>query len=317
MRRDTRTRIVDWLRRERDQHISGGLYHTTQLVFAWNSSHMEGSTLTPDQTAQLYDTGALLATGPDDQIKADDVIETTNHFRAFNWMLDHVDDPVDKTLLCHMHAILKHGTSQEADPDRNVGGWKTLPNVIDPIEENHTVLPWDVPAAMNDVATEFHDLTDDPYRIAHAHWMFETTHPFSDGNGRVGRLILFKELLRLDAMPPLFRDQNHNYYIRGLKTFGTEPGYLVDTILTERDYYRKLADTLAPDRVRYTYNDDWSAQRQHIETDMETHPATNPWILTDWTDIDMTRHTPSERYIPGIGFITPDNNTTTETPRID
>lgn len=290
-------RLSEWLTRERDQKTSGGLYHSTQLVFAYNSNHMEGSTLTPEQTAQLYDTGELLPKNGDDLIRADDVIETTNHFRAFDWMLDHVDDPVDKTLVCTLHAILKRGTRQEADPDRNVGGWKTLPNVINAIQGVHTVLPADVPQAMDLVFDEFAALTDDPYAIAHAHWMFETTHPFSDGNGRVGRLILFKELMRIDAIPALIRDENRAFYIRGLSRFPEEPGYLVDTLLSERDYYRTLIDTLAPRRIECTYTDQWA------ERMTAGRPAVNPYVKTEWNGADLHAHVPSERYILGAGFV--------------
>ena len=128
-----RIRLVEWLRRERDQRVDGGLYYNTQILFAYNSNHMEGSTLSPEQTAQLYSTGALPPDGSDDQIRADDVVETRNHFHAFNWILDHVDDPVNRTMVCTLHAILKRGTSQELDPDRNVGGYKVVPNVISEI----------------------------------------------------------------------------------------------------------------------------------------------------------------------------------------
>ncbi|KFI52230.1 cell filamentation protein Fic [Bifidobacterium biavatii DSM 23969] len=297
-----KTGLAEWLRRERDQKLSHGLYHNTQLVFAYNSNHMEGSTLTPEQTAQLYDTGELLPDSGNDVIRADDVIETTNHFRAFDWILDHVDDPVDKTFVCTLHAILKRGTRQETDPNRNVGGWKILPNVINAIQGVHTVLPADVPQAMNRVFAEFAELDDDPYAIAHAHWMFETTHPFSDGNGRVGRLILFKELMRLGTVPPLIRDENRAFYIRGLSRFPAEPGYLVDTLFSERDYYQQLIDMLAPDRIDCTYVDQWK-DRRTVERECAEHPATNPYVKVHWNDTDLHSRVPSERLILGAGFV--------------
>lgn len=110
-----RVRLVDWLKSERDQHVGGGLYYNSQILFAYNSNHMEGSTLSPEQTAQLFNTDALLPDNINDEIRADDVAETTNHFNAFNWALDHVDDPVNKSLVCSLHGILKRGTSQEFD----------------------------------------------------------------------------------------------------------------------------------------------------------------------------------------------------------
>ncbi|RSX56595.1 Fic family protein [Bifidobacterium samirii] len=298
------TTLAEWLKRERDQKVTHGLYHNTQLVFAYNSNHMEGSTLTAEQTAQLYDTGELLPDG-DDIIRADDVIETTNHFRAFDWMLDHVDDPVDKTFVCTLHAMLKRGTRQETDPDRNVGGWKILPNVINAIQGVHTVLPADVPKAMELVFDEFARLTDDPYAIAHAHWMFETTHPFSDGNGRVGRLVLFKELMRLGAVPPLIRDENRAFYIRGLSRFLKEPGYLIDTLFTERDYYLRLIDMLAPGRIDCTYVDEWSDRDAAMQA-LTANPAVNPYVKDRWDTDDMHRRVPSERLILGAGFVPSD-----------
>lgn len=106
-----------------------------------------------------------------------------------------LDDPVNKSLVCSLHGILKRGTSQEFDANRNVGGYKIVPNVISQLEGIHTVLPADVPLAMKQVFSLYSQLEDDPFAIAKAHWMFESTHPFSDGNGRIGRLVMFKELL--------------------------------------------------------------------------------------------------------------------------
>ncbi|TPF86469.1 cell division protein Fic [Bifidobacterium sp. UTCIF-37] len=280
-----RIRLVEWLRRERDQRVDGGLYYNTQILFAYNSNHMEGSTLSPEQTAQLYSTGALLPDGSDDQIRADDVVETRNHFHAFNWILDHVDDPVDRTMVCTLHAILKRGTSQELDLDRNVGGYKVVPNVISEILGVHTALPADVPQAMEQVFTLYRNLRDDPYEIAHAHWMFETTHPFSDGNGRIGRLIMFKELLRLNTVPLIVRDSDKNLYVRGLSRFGEEPGYLVDTLLTERDYYEGLIERLAPDRIRYSYVSEWDPDA--VAERRGGRRISNPFVKRNWPEDDM------------------------------
>ena len=314
MAKQIRKRLVDWLRAERDQKVSHGLYQNTQLVFAYNSNHMEGSTLSPEQTAQLIDTVALLPENADDEIRLDDATETVNHLRAYDRILDLADEPVDKAMVCELHAILKHGTSQETDPSRNVGGWKTLPNVISPIEGIHTVLPRDVPRAMNDVFKAFAELRDDPYQTARAHWLFETTHPFSDGNGRIGRLVLFKEMLRLDAVPPLIRDANRNYYTRGLRRFGSQPAYLVDTLLNERDYYRTMMETLAPGMLRYTYIDEW-ADRHEVETRCESEPERNPYVRDRWNDEDLKSVTPSERFILGYGFVPPRNATSEEKGR--
>ena len=286
-------RLVDWLRRERDQRVGGGLYYNTQILFAYNSNHMEGSTLSPEQTAQLYDTGALLPDNGNDQIRADDVVETRNHFLAFNWILDHADEPVDKTMVCALHAMLKRGTSQELDPDRNVGGYKVLPNVINQVLGVHTALPADVPQAMEQVFALYRDLRDDPYGIAEAHWMFETTHPFSDGNGRIGRLVMFKELLRLDTVPVIVRDSNRNLYVRGLSRFGEEPGYLVDTLLTERDYYEALMGQFAPDRIRYSYVSAWDSTE--VAERRGGRPMSNPFVKREWSETDIHARIRRER----------------------
>lgn len=234
---------------------------------------MEGSTLSPEQTAQLFNTGALLPDNINDEIRADDVAETTNHFNAFNWALDHVDDPVNKSLVCSLHGILKRGTSQEFDANRNVGGYKIVPNVISQLEGIHTALPADVPLAMKQVFSLYSQLEDDPFAIAKAHWMFESTHPFSDGNGRIGRLVMFKELLRLDSVPALVLDEHHNLYTRALKNFPNEPGYLVDLLLNERDYYQRMIETYAPNRIRYSYVDQWN--QAGILRHLNHHPTSH------------------------------------------
>lgn len=268
-------RVVDWLRSERDARLSGSLYHITQVRFAFNSNHMEGSTLSAEQTAQLYDSGTLGTTGED--IRADDVIEAVNHFRAFDWLLDHVDDPLDEHIVTTLHAMLKRGTAQENNPVFNVGSYKLRPDVIGAgLSDTRTVLPEDVPAAMNHVFNLYANLKDDPFAIAQAHWMFETTHPFSDGNGRVGRLVMFKELLRINAMPLIVRDENRSMYVRGLSEFPSEPGYLIDTLLFERDYYQSIINQLAPGPLTCTYNDSW--ERAAVESSAAAGKIINPFV---------------------------------------
>lgn len=275
-----RIRLSEWLRRERDEHVSGGLFETTQVMFAFNSNHMEGSTLSVEQTSDLYATGSMSPADGMDAIRLDDAIETRNHFHAFNWMLDRVDQPVDDAMICQMHAILKRGTSQERNPDNNVGAYKARPNVIGGLLQEHTVLPADVPAAMREVVLAHRELGDDPFSIAFAHWLFETTHPFFDGNGRVGRLLLFKELLRIDAMPMVIQDRNRGLYVRGLREFGHTPGYLIDTLLAERDVYRDIVETMVSGRTSYTYHDAWDgAVPRKIE---------NPYLKREWDERDIS-----------------------------
>lgn len=268
---ERRESIAERLRAERDNRESHGLYYLTQVLLAFNSNHMEGSTLSAEQTAQIFETGAFLSHSGNEQVRVDDAVETANHFTAFSWLLDHIDDPVDKRLICRLHAMLKRGTRQEADPRRyNVGGYKSRPNVIGALAQIKTAAPEQVPACMERVFQACAALEDDPYGIASMHWMFERTHPFSDGNGRVGRLVLFKECLRIGTVPPLIRDENHNLYVRALTNFPEQPGYLVDLLLNERDFYQdSFIDRFAPGELTYTYADTWSpeavSERQRLD----------------------------------------------------
>lgn len=264
------SRIVERLISERDAGYSNGIYVATQLQFAWNSNHMEGSTLTPRQTAQIFNTGTFTMDGTK-RVSVDDAIETRNHFIAFRWILDHADEPVDKDLVCHLHAILKNGTRQADEPVYNVGGYKTEPNIIGDMSAPACVaLPEDVPQAMDRLFDIYAYLEDDPYQIARAHWMFEKIHPFSDGNGRVGRLVMFKELLRIDALPAIIHDSLHDRYMHNMSRFPEEPGWLVDLILFERGLYRsKVLDRVRAD-VDYTYNDRWSESDHTIQLREDT-----------------------------------------------
>ena len=235
-------RIVERLIRERDTRYGDGIYTTTQIQFAWNSNHMEGSTLTAKQTAQLFATGTYTTDGSE-QVNPDDALETRNHFAAFRWILDHADEPVDRDMVCHLHAILKQGTRQVSDSLFNVGGYKTRPNFIgNPATPTRTALPQDVPEFMDRLFDMCTKLEDEPYQIARVHWTFEKIHPFSDGNGRIGRLIMFKECLKYNIVPFIIEENLKLFYYRGLKEWYNEKGYLTDTCLTAQDKYKAYLD---------------------------------------------------------------------------
>ena len=235
-------RIVERLIRERDTRYGDGIYTTTQIQFAWNSNHMEGSTLTAKQTAQLFATGTYTSDGSE-QVNPDDALETRNHFAAFRWILDHADEPVDRDMVCHLHAILKQGTRQVSDSLFNVGGYKTRPNFIgNPVTPTRTALPQDVPEFMDRLFDMCTKLEDEPYQIARVHWTFEKIHPFSDGNGRIGRLIMFKECLKYNIVPFIIEENLKLFYYRGLKEWYNEKGYLTDTCLTAQDKYKAYLD---------------------------------------------------------------------------
>lgn len=254
-------RLVDRLIEEREQRIDHSLFYWTQVLMAYNSNHMEGSTLSAEQTRQIFESDSLLAEA-DEQVRVDDVVETRNHFVAFNYMLDHVDDPVDRDLVCRLHLLLKKGTAQESNPRYSVGSYKTGENEIGQIlglTSVPTVAVAHVPEMMELVYDQYAQLIDNPVQIAMCHWMFESVHPFSDGNGRVGRLVMFKECLRINTVPPLVRDEHHSMYIKGLGKFPEQPGWLVDLLLGERDTYEQtLMKRMGQEQLSYTYSDQWS-----------------------------------------------------------
>lgn len=203
-----------------------------------------------------------------EQVNPDDALETRNHFAAFRWILDHADEPVDRDMVCHLHAILKQGTRQVSDSLFNVGGYKTRPNFIgNPVTPTRTALPQDVPEFMDRLFDMCTKLEDEPYQIARVHWTFEKIHPFSDGNGRIGRLIMFKELLRIDALPVLVHDAYRAEYVNGISKFPDEPGWLVDTLLFERDLYRSHVLKTDAEALRYTYHDQWNMAEHRVERD--------------------------------------------------
>lgn len=297
-------RLVERMLYERDHLIQHSLFYWTQIFMSYNSNHMEGSTLTAQQTAQIYETGRLLANQRGEQIKIDDAIETANHFDAFNYILDHVDDPVDEHLTCELHAILKHGTSDTRMDWKNVGGYKTHDNEITQIlgvTSVPTAPAEHVPQLMKNVYEAYGNLDDDPVHITQAHWMFEKVHPFSDGNGRVGRLIMFKECLRLNTVPPLIRDEHHNQYTRGLDLFPEEPGWLVDLILSERDaYQQQFIERMAANSISYTYNSTWKAT--HYQHELEQAEAFRQQI----TSYAIQAHTGNDLF--GMYGMTDNNN---------
>ncbi|KFI90855.1 Filamentation induced by cAMP protein [Bifidobacterium saguini DSM 23967] len=281
-----RQRLVERMLYERDHRIQHSLFYWTQIFMSYNSNHMEGSTLTAEQTAQIYETGRFLADKSGEQISIDDAVETANHFDAFNYILDHADDPVDERMVRELHTILKRGTSDSRSGWKNVGGYKTHDNEITQIlgvTSVKTAPAGMVPQLMEEVFDAYARLDDNPVRIAQCHWMFEKVHPFSDGNGRVGRLVMFKECLRLDTVPPLIRDERHNQYTRGLDLFPQEPGWLVDLILSERDaYQRQFIEHMAAGEIHYSYNDAWKPEAHRDE--LEQAEEFERRIADQWRD---------------------------------
>jgi Fic family protein len=213
---------------ERTMKLKGGLYHLTQIAMAYNSNRIEGSQLSADQTRYLYETQTISG-----DARVDDVVETTNHFRLFDRMLDAVGEPLTASRIQRYHAILKAGTS---DADREwfaVGGWKRRANVVG----GHDTTPPDLVATEIDALLAsypgpmtFEDITD-------FHHRFEAIHPFQDGNGRVGRIIMFEQSLANAIMPFVVLDDEKLYYYRGLSEYESQPGFLRETFRHFQDSY--------------------------------------------------------------------------------
>ena len=232
---------------QRKINLSGNLYHKTQLEFAYNSNHIEGSTITPDETASIYDTGTIL-TNEDKVIVLKDATETSNHFTLFKYMLDTIEDKLSVDMIKKFHFILKDGTLTESEKEWfNVGEYKQKNNFVGNIT---TSLPKDVPNDMTNLLKWYDSISKKTIEdIIEFHVRFEHIHPFQDGNGRIGRMIMFRECLYNDIIPFYIEDRNKDFYIRGIKEYqnNNKRGYLIDTCLNSQDNYEKIAEYFLED----------------------------------------------------------------------
>jgi Fic family protein len=233
----TRT-LLDILQEEKAHKYSGGIYHKTQIDLTYNSNHMEGSRLTHDQTRYIFETNTI---GVENEVlNVDDVIETVNHFRCIDRIIDKAEAVLTEAFLKELHRILKSGTSDSRKDWFAVGDYKRIPNEVGGME---TTLPEEVPGQMRVLLSEYNSKTDKSLEdILAFHVQFERVHPFQDGNGRVGRLIMFKECLKYNIVPFIIEDDLKMFYYRGLKEWEHEKGYLTDTCLTAQDRYRAYLD---------------------------------------------------------------------------
>ena len=226
--------ILQTLRDEKNAKISGGLYHELQVRMTYNSNHIEGSRLSEDQTRLIFETRTINASGG---VPVDDIIETVNHFHAIDYVIDVAEDDLTEEIIKELHRILKQGTADAALSWFAVGDYKKRANVVGGRE---TVKPKDVPARMKALLTAYHpEAVED---IIAFHHDFESIHPFQDGNGRVGRLLLFKECLRNNIAPFIIEDDIKMFYYRCLKEWQNEPGFLRDTCLSAQDKFKKYLD---------------------------------------------------------------------------
>lgn len=235
-------KIKEALIEQKNMNLSGNLYHKTQIEFAYNTNHMEGSTITADETASIYDTGTIL-TSSDKVIVLKDATETKNHFTLFKYMLDTIEDKLSEDMIKKFHFILKDGTLTDSEKTWfNVGDYKKRKNFVGDIT---TTLPACVDKDMKDLLKWYDGLSEKKLEdIIEFHVRFEHIHPFQDGNGRVGRMIMFRECLYNNIMPFYIEDRNKSFYIRGLKEYqlNNEKGYLIDTCLNSQDNYTKMVE---------------------------------------------------------------------------
>ena len=236
--------LLEVLREQKQMRLKGSIYHRTQIDLTYNSNHIEGSRLTHDQTRYIFETNTIGVT--DDGVKVDDIIETVNHFRCIDFIIEHTMDKISEGFIKELHFILKTSTTDSNKDWFAVGDYKRLPNEVGGIE---TSLPEcvadDIKQLLKEYNTKKQKSFDD---LLDFHHRFEQIHPFQDGNGRVGRLILFKECLANNIVPFIITDELKMFYYRGLQNWPNIKGFLRDTCLTAQDQYKLLLDYY---RIKY------------------------------------------------------------------
>ena len=232
------------MRQEREARLKGGIYHKTQIDLTYNSNHIEGSRLTHDQTRYIFETNTVGIEG--ESVRVDDIIETTNHFRCIDLIIDRAEEKLTESLIKELHLILKSGTSDSRKDWFTVGDYKRLPNEVG---GNETTAPEDVHREIKALFKEYNGKKRKSFEdIIDLHQRFEAIHPFQDGNGRIGRLVMFKECLANGHVPFIITDELKIFYYRGLREWNNIRGYLLDTCLTAQDNYKSVLDYF---KVRY------------------------------------------------------------------
>lgn len=226
------------LREQKVSRLKGSIYHRTQIDLTYNSNHIEGSKLTHDQTRYIFETNTIGIT--DQTVNVDDILETVNHFRCIDFIIDHAEERLTEKFIKHLHLLLKSGTSDSRKDWFAVGDYKRLPNEVGGQE---TCPPEDVHKELKTLLTDYYHNRQQTFEnILNFHVRFEQIHPFQDGNGRIGRLLMFKECLANNIVPFIITDELKMYYYRGLREWGHINGYLTDTCLTAQDQYKDLIE---------------------------------------------------------------------------
>lgn len=230
--------LLEFLKAEKQGKVKGGIYHKVQVDLTYNSNHIEGSRLTHDQTRYIFETNTV---GMDnDVLNVDDIVETANHFKCIDMIIDEANKPVREAFIKKLHGTLKSGTSDSRKDWFAVGEYKKLPNEVGGIS---TAEPEEVAEKMKLLLSAYNNKKEKTFTdIIEFHYAFEIIHPFQDGNGRVGRLILFKECLKNNIVPFIIDEDLKMFYYRGLKEWKQEQGYLIDTCLTAQDKFKKYLD---------------------------------------------------------------------------
>ena len=226
------------LREEKASKLKGGIYHRTQIDLTYNSNHIEGSKLTKEQTRYIFETNTLGITTENTSV--DDILETVNHFRCIDYVIDHATDKITEAHIKQLHAILKTNTSDSCKEWFAVGDYKRLANEVG---EQETVAPKDVHRHIKALLSDYNALKQVEFDdILDFHVRFERIHPFQDGNGRVGRLLLFWQCLQSAQVPFIITEDLRLFYYRGIQNWGETNGYLRDTCLTAQDNYKALLE---------------------------------------------------------------------------
>ena len=230
--------LLGFLRAEKSGGIKGGIYHKVQIDLTYNSNHMEGSRLSHDQTRYIYETNTIGAA--DSVLNVDDIVETSNHFRCIDLVIEQANQPLSEKFIKELHRTLKNGTSDSRKDWFAVGEYKKLPNEVGGRE---TAAPEEVASMLQELLSSYNAEKEKTLEeLLEFHVRFEQIHPFQDGNGRVGRLLLFKECLRNNIVPFIITEELKMFYYRGLHEWDRERGYLRDTCLTAQDQFKAYLD---------------------------------------------------------------------------
>lgn len=230
--------LLTFLKREKDAALKGGIYHKIQIDLTYNSNHIEGSKLTHDQTRYIFETKTLGVT--DKAVKVDDIVETVNHFRCIDLVIEGAHTKLTESFIKQLHFILKSGTTDSQKSWFRVGDYKQFENEVG---GSKTTKPAEVAGEIKALLKEYNSKSNITFDdILDFHVRFESIHPFQDGNGRVGRLIMFKECLKHNIVPFIITEELKMYYYRGIKNWNDERGYLRDTCLTGQDAMKTTLD---------------------------------------------------------------------------